>query len=339
MLNLGIIGLGIGAQHADGIVNTGKATVAAICDTNEQTLEKFSKIYPDAHASTDYRDMLSLPDIDGVIVASPDNFHRDMVCDALKAGKHVLCEKPIALHLDECKEMIEASKEYGKLLMVGQVCRVTPGFMLAKEIISSGMLGELYFIESEYAHDYAHIGGWRMDKDLKRHPVTGGGCHAVDLVRWLTGKEPTEAFSYSTHECLTDWPCDDTTISVLKFDKSLAGKIYISTGCKRDYTMRTAIYGTKGTVIVNNTLPYLSLYVESFEGKDTLFWSEMKSVEHRIPVEQNNHNFKAEIDEFCDCIINNTEPAISAEEGARAVAICEAIIRSSETGNPEKIEY
>lgn len=339
MLKLGVIGLGVGAYHADAVVNSGLAKIVSLCDTDAETLNKYAEKYHVTKCSADYKDMLADPEVDGVCIATPDNLHCEMVLDALKAGKHVLCEKPLALHADECKTMIDAADRSDKIFMVGQVCRVTPGFVKAKELVDAGYLGDLFFIESEYAHDYTEIRGWRMDLDMKRHPVTGGGCHPIDLVRWITGKEPQEVFSYSTHKGLPDWPCDDTTIATIKFDEGLAGKVYISTGCKRDYTMRTVIYGTKGTIIVNNTDPYLSLFVDSFEGKERFAGAKMHEIEHRIPVSVNNHNFNAEIIEFCNCIINNEQPKISAEEGARAVAICEAIIRSSESGNPEKVIY
>lgn len=339
MLNLGIIGLGVGVSHLRGAQRLANVRVKAVCDTNEEKLKKVAETYGIEKTGTDYRFMLTDPEIDGICVASPDQFHKEMVCEALRAGKHVLCEKPLSLHSDECTEMIRTAKETGKILMVGQVCRMTPGFLKAKKIIDEGLLGEIYFIESEYAHDYTEIGGWRKDPALMRHPVTGGGCHPVDLLRWLTGKDPHEVFSYSTHRALLDWPCDDSTIAVLKFDEGLMGKILISTGCKRAYTMRTVIYGTKGTLITDNTSPQMSLFTETFGELDSFLGKHMEEIEHRIPVRVDNHNFGDEIAEFCQCIETGTQPKISAEEGAKAVAICEAIIRSSATGNPEKVLY
>jgi len=339
MLNIGVISLGIGKSHADGIVRSSKARLAALCDIDEEKLKTRAAEYGVTKISTDYHDMLNDPEIDAVCVTSPDHFHLQMVVDALRAGKHVLCEKPLALHVDECKEMIRVSQETGKLLMVGQVCRVAPGFAKAKSFIEEGLLGDVYFIESEYAHDYVDIKGWRKDPANMRHPVTGGGCHAVDLVRWLANKEPVEAFSYSTHEALTDWPCDDCTIALLKFDEKLMGKVLVSTGCKRNYTMRTVIYGTKGTIIVDNTSPTMSLFLEEIAGEKKMYGTKCINIEQKIPVKIANHNVAAEIDEFVECILTNTQPRISAEEGARAVAACEAIIKSSATGKPEPIVY
>ena len=339
MLNLGIIGLGVGVSHLRGVQRLANVRVKTICDTNADKLKTVAETYGIAKTCTDYRLMLTDPELDGICVATPDQLHAEMVCAALRAGKHVLCEKPLSLHSDECREMIRTAGETGKILMVGQVCRLTPGFLKAKQLIDEGVLGEIYFVESEYAHDYTEIGGWRKDPALMRHPVTGGGCHPVDLLRWLTGSDPQEVFSYSTHRALPDWPCDDSTIAVLKFREGLMGKILVSTGCKRAYTMRTVIYGTQGTLITDNTSPQISLYTSTFGELDSFMGKRMEEIEHRIPVRVDNHNFGDEIAEFCRCIETGTQPKISAEEGARAVAVCEAIIRSSATGNPEKVRY
>ena len=154
MLNLGVIGLGIGRSHALAMMRCGKARVVAICDTDPVRMDKVAaELGGEVAKYTDYRDLLRHAGLDGVCVASPDQYHRDMVCEALDLGLHVLCEKPLALHADECREMIAKAKQVGKRLMVGQVCRVAPGFALAKKIIDEGVIGDIFFIESEYAHD------------------------------------------------------------------------------------------------------------------------------------------------------------------------------------------
>ena len=340
MIRLGIIGLGVGSHHLMATKDMENVTVCAVCDTNGELLAKVAEEHNVQKASTDYREMLADPEIDAVIVATPDQIHCEMVCAALRAGKHVLCEKPIALHVDECREMLAVAEETGKLLMAGQVVRMTPSFVMAKQMIDDGLLGDLYFIESEYAHDYSHMKPhWRMDPVKLRHPVTGGGCHAVDLVRWLTGKDPTEVYGYAMHKCLTNWPCPDSAISIMKFEEGLAGKVYVSTGCKRDYTMRTVIYGTKGTIIVDNTSTHLSLYLNEYDGKEKFVGRTMRNVIHQIPVKVNNHNFGAEIREFCDCIENGRAPSIPAIEGLKTVAVCEAIVRATETGAIQTPDY
>ena len=335
---VGIIGLVMGRHHLESALKCG-VNVGAICDIDEAQLKKIGDEFgvPEEKRFTDYHDLLNNPEINVVLLVVPDQLHLTMTEEFLAAGKHVLCEKPLALTREELKGIIRATDASDKKFMVGQICHFTPAFIKAKELLDSGAIGELYYVESEYAHDYHWImHGWRRDPN--RHGVVGGGCHAVDLLRWFAG-DPEEVFAYGTHKLLPMADYNDATIAVLKFPNKVIGKVFVSTGCKRNYTMRTVIYGTKGTIVVDNTSPTMSLFLAEINGEEKVFGTKAINIEHKIPVKIANHNVAAEIAEFCECILTNTEPRISAEEGARAVAACEAIIRSSATGKPEKIVY
>ena len=253
----GIIGLEFGRAHLEGALAYG-AEIGLICDCDEKALKFAGEKYdiPEEKRTLDYHDIINNKEINAVSIGIPDQLHKQVAIEMLEAGKHVLCEKPLALTKEDVAEIVQAAKKSGCVFMVGQICRFTPSFVKTKELIESGALGELYFVESEYAHDYMNIvsnkQNWRSDD--KRHGVIGGGCHAVDLLRWLAG-DPEEVFAYGTHKLLPTVSYDDSTIAIMKFPNDIAGKVYVSTGCKRDYTMRTVIYGTKGTVICDNTSP------------------------------------------------------------------------------------
>lgn len=333
-------GDGIGKFHLKAILENKDAELVSVCDIDESTLKALCDTYGPLPVCTDYRDLLKKELVDAVCIATPDQLHREMVVNFLSAGIHVLCEKPLALHSEDCKAMLEAEINSTAKLMVGQVCRKTPGFIKAKEIVDAGLIGELLFVESEYAHDYSHMPlHWRNDPKNPRHPVTGGGCHAVDLLRWIVG-DPTEAYAYTNKKVLGDaWPCDDTAIAVLKFPNDVMGKVFVSTGCKRDYTMRTVLYGTKGTVITDNTSPQISLFLESFEGRNSFLGSPMQSIEIKLPVTINNHNVGEEINDFVNILVQDKEVDIPGREGAATIAVCEAIIKSAASGKPETIQY
>lgn len=339
-LIIGVIGVGgIGIAHLKAAAECSDVFGVIACDTDEKLLKQREEEVKCLATYLDWKEVIARDDVDAVIIATPDQIHREMVVASLKAGKHVLCEKPFALHTEDCRAMIECGRSTGKKLMIGQVCRLTPSFVLAKQMVDNGEIGELYFVESEYAHDYSEMPfHWRNDPVDTRHPVSGGGCHAVDLLRWIAGN-PEEAYGYTNKKVLVDWPCDDSAIAVLKFPNNVMGKVYVSTGCKRTYTMRTCLYGTKGTIIVDNTSPHMSLYKEVFEGKEKFYGVHMKEIEMKIPVTVNNHNIRAEVFDFCDIVKNDKEVVIKGEEGASTIAVCEAIIKSAETGVPQKIEY
>lgn len=329
-LRVANIGMKFGMSHVEGAMSCG-AEIAAICDSNEENLRFAGERYsiPEEKRFTDYKDILNNEDIDIVTVAVPDQQHVKISCDFLRAGKHVLCEKPLALTREDLEEMVKVADESDAKFMVGQICRFTPAFEKAKELIESGIIGELYFVESEYAHDYMKLcDDWRADPN--RHGVIGGGCHAVDLLRWLAG-DPKEVFAYGTHKLLPMVDYDDATIAVMKFDDNLAGKVFVSTGCKRNYTMRTVIYGTKGTIICDNTSPTMTLFTTDEEGVT----KEPQSIE----VEVNNHNAAREFEVFADAILNDKAVITDAREGARTVEVCRSIVESAKTGKPVNPDY
>ena len=323
----GIIGLEFGRAHLEGALAYG-AEIGLICDCDEKALKFAGEKYdiPEEKWTLDYHDIINNKEINAVSIGIPDQLHKQVAIEMLEAGKHVLCEKPLALTKEDVAEIVQAAKKSNRVFMVGQICRFTPSFVKTKELIESGALGELYFVESEYAHDYMNIvsnkQNWRSDD--KRHGVIGGGCHAVDLLRWLAG-DPVEVFAYGTHKLLPTVPYDDATCALLKFDEELMGKVFVSTGCKRDYTMRTCIYGTKGTIICDNTSPTMQLFVVDEN-------DEAPHEPQIIEIDVNNHNYVKEFQVFADTIINDKEMETSVYEGAKTVEVCLAIVESANTG-------
>jgi len=280
--------------------------------------------------------MLAVPELDAVCICTPSGLHAPLAIAAANAGKHALVEKPMALTLEECEKMMQAEKDTGLKLMVGQVSRYAPAFAKAKDIIDSGRIGELYFVESEYAHDYSVARGandWRVTPE--RHAVIGGGCHAIDLLRWIAG-DPTEVYAYANHKCLTDWPVNDCTIAIYQFPNNVSGKVFVSIGCKRNYTMRSAFYGTKGTIICDNTSPTITLF-ECGEPTPDGHAAYTQPVE--LPVEINNHNITAEIDVFVSALLSGSPMPVSSLEGASTVAVCRATVDAVEKKQPVIIHY
>lgn len=334
-LVVAVIGLRFGEAHLKGAIDNG-ATVGLICDCLEERLNAIGDKYgiPKEKRTTDWLDVVNSDEIEVVVIATPDMSHREHVVALLDAGKHVLCEKPLALEKSDLDAIVAATKRNpGCKLMVGQICRFTPAFMMAKSLIEEGRVGELYFVESEYAHDYQHmfdgpVMNWRADP--KRHGVIGGGCHAVDLLRWLVNDDPTEVFAYGTHKMLPMLKYDDATVSIFKFPNEVMGKVFVSTGCKRGYTMRTCVYGTKGTLIFDNKSPTMTFFEVNEEGE-----TEEKTLE----IDVNNHNATDEFKTFAECILNDTEVEMNVYEGAKTAAACIAIVESSECGERVKPNY
>ena len=139
----GVIGLSMGHGHCIGYRNHPNCELAAICDVDEARLNANKNEFGVAQASTDYRDIIDNPDIDVVSIASPDFFHAEHCIAAIRAGKHVLCEKPLTLTLQDAKNIIAEVEKSKVKFMIGQVCRYAPGFALAKRLVDQGAIGEL----------------------------------------------------------------------------------------------------------------------------------------------------------------------------------------------------
>ncbi|MFH0796759.1 MAG: Gfo/Idh/MocA family oxidoreductase [Candidatus Omnitrophota bacterium] len=329
-LGVGVIGLAMGKAHLEGYRQNPHTQIIGICDTDPERLAQVKEEYPAKVVVTDYKELLKNPEIDIISVASPDFSHAEQSITALEAGKDVLCEKPMTASVEEAREIIKAVKRTGRRFMVGQVCRYAPGFLLAKKMKDRGEIGDLFFVESEYAHDYRKVpgvGNWR--KDSRREPFLGGGCHAVDLLRWIAG-DPQEVFAYANHKCLTDWPVNDCAVAVYRFPNEVMGKVMVSIGCIRPYTMRSVFYGTEGTIICDNTSSQIQLCSRKNFKEVPSFAS--------FPVEIAIHNVGAEIAEFVDCILNNQPVPTNELEGARTVIACLSAVESSRIGKPVRIE-
>ncbi len=338
-LGAAVIGCGEGFRHIKAYKENPRYELLALCDIHPERIRKrmdeFS-LKTDVVATGDYRDILAIPGIDVVSVASPDYFHAEHSIAALEAGKNVLCEKPMTLDLEESKAIIEAVRRTGKTFMIGHPTRYTPAFILARRMIQHGDIGELFMVESEYAHNYRHARGiddWRVDP--RRDPFLGGACHAMDLIRWVTDDPVDEAFAYGTKKGLADWPiASDSYMAVFKFRNGVIGKVMCSIGLSRPYTMRSVFYGTKGTIICDNMSKALQISSVKLFGTET----DVCTPFAEVPVEVNSHNVEAQADLMADILLKGAENHASVIEGARTVAACAAAIESAKTGLPVKVE-
>ena len=326
--NIVVIGCGAMAKlHMKGIIATEGAELYGICDSNAERLQSAKEEIGVELCISDWKQFVEDPKVDAAVIVTPDQIHLEMTSAFLKAGKAVLCEKPMALTIEDCNEMRRIEKETNGKLMIGQICRFTPSFRMAKEYIEEGKLGDLYFVESEYAHNYQFLEPkWRKDPVNLRYSIIGGGCHAIDLLRWIAGN-PEKVMALANKKANPHWNVDENTIAIMQFPNNVIGKIFCGTAVKRDYTMRTCLYGTKGTIICDNTSKELTLFRHAVTDNGKNIYPDVK-----IPVEVNNHNLYAEVKEMCAAIINDLDIECTALEGSKTVAVANACVMSAAKG-------
>lgn len=340
VLRIGIVGIGgVGHRHIDGTVFAEHAQLVALCDPRGQACitdrDKIAKYYhaefadievPNVPVFTDYSTMLEQCDMDAVIVASPDETHCQYTIQALKKGLHVLCEKPLALNNDEAVKMVQAARESQKGFYVGQVCRFSPAFRKAKEILDSGEIGEVYCVETQYVHGCHKnlpTNDWR--RQPPRHATACGGVHAIDLMRYFIG-DPKEVFAVGNRKCRTDWEVEDCSEAVFKFSNGAIGRALTTIGCIAEYSMNSIIYGTKGTIFSNNTGDTITVYTEE-QGNQT----------YEVPVA--THNTTMQIEQMCQAVLFGAAVDHEGLEGAKSLFVCDAAIQSILTGEVVKIDF
>lgn len=336
MKKVAVMGLGMGGEWAKAAFELPNSELCMIYDPAYGKYDRIdTKWYESNHikrAMTE--EEIYNSDADIIVVASPDQLHAEQSVKALKAGKHVACEKPLALTVEDCKKIIRAVEESGKEFMTGQVCRYAPSFRLMKQFIDEGRIGEIVAVEGSYAHDYAKVGGWddwRKCKEVGRYGFIGGGCHALDLLRFLAG-DPTEVTCYMNQKFLPDWSKPDTGVAIAKFPNNVIGRIFVSIGIKAPYTMGTIVYGTKGTLRYRDE--------KCVEIAEESVYSTTKELQYvKIPALGAGHHIKAELAAFLDHLENGTDFPSDVYQGTRTVAFAEAAIKSSVTGMPEKVDY
>ena len=334
-----VSGMRMGNAWAKAALELPDAELVMVYDPGFEKLPETTKaFYEKEHPSVriaEKEEELYSSDADIVVVASPDHFHAEQSVKALQAGKHVACEKPLAPTLAECRRIIAAVRESGKKFMTGQVCRYAPGFRTAKALLDAGRIGELVYLESEYAHDYHRSPGvdnWRKDPRIRRQGFLGGGCHALDLARWMAG-DPLEVSCFMNHKFMPDWPTPDTGVAIAKFPNEVIGRVFVSIGVQRPYTMRTCLYGTKGTMICDNTSPSIQIS-ESF-----LYGPSAKIEFALVPVSIASHNVTSELKEFIEYLQKGENCPTDVIQGTKTVAFADAALRSAASGRTEIPDY
>jgi predicted dehydrogenase len=336
-----IIGTGsISYYHTIAYKNLPNVEIVAACDINKDRVTKFAEVHNIPHTFTDYNEMLKLNEIDAVSVTAWNNIHAPASIAALKAGKHVLCEKPLALNTAEAKEMLEVSKSQNKLLMVGFVRRFGANTIALKEMINKNQLGEIYYAKAGCIRRWGNPGGWFSDKKRSGGgPVIDLGVHMIDLVRYLSGKPKAVSVSASTFYnigmkpdtkgvtkyCAIDYDTfndvESSAVALIRFDNDMTLSFETSwvQNVKQD-SLYLQLYGSKSGAQME---PELELY-EDRNG----------FLANTTPIIDPNsyhfeHNFMEEIKHFIDCVENGTDCINTAEDGLEIMKILDAIYESA----------
>lgn len=330
-VRIAVVGAGsAGAQHAAAVVNNEDAELTVVADSAPSSAEALSARMG-GRVWADSIDRLAASGmVDAVVVATPDQFHAEHAIAFLSRGIPVLCEKPMAPTLDDCRAMVQAADESGASLMIGHSVRFTPVFESVRRLVADGVLGDVYYVGTDYQHDYSPMRGtWRFDPALARSLFLGGGCHAVDLARSVLG-EVVEVSAMATHLGLPDLPTDDTIIASYATAAGQLSRVFVSGSSKRPYRIGLEVYGTRGSVVATNVDDTVRLYREDQRALGEQ-WASIR-VEDR-----QDHPFARQMDAFIEAVRAGERMPIDGRAGMATVAASLAAIDAARTGQRVRI--
>lgn len=327
---VGIIGGGAITQacHAPGYARDPRAVLAAVADPDPARLREMVVAYPGIQAYLDYREMLEKEHLRVVSVCSPNALHAEHTIAALKAGCHVLCEKPMSVTLKDADQMIAAATAARRKLMIGFTHRLFTGPNKCRQMIQEKVIGKPFMIRVRFAHGGPYP-GWAKSKWFYDKAMAGGGAlldmgiHAIDLCQWLMG--PITAVSAKTATLAKRIPVDDNAVLLLEFGSGALGYIEVGWTSKPGFA-GFEIYGSEGTLICDY-LKGLQMVggTAAASGKNSTEW---KTVEPH-PTEG---GWKVESERWLDVIDGKEKLSMDGRAGREALRVALAAYDSSRTG-------
>lgn len=337
-LRVGVIGCGSIARHRHlpEYAGNDQVEIVAVCDLVDERAQEMAEKYG-AEAYTNYVDVLSREDIDAISVCLPNYLHAPVSIAALNAGKHVLCEKPMATSREEADAMIQAAKDNNKLLMIAHNQRFVASHQKAKELLDSGELGKIYSFKTTFGHPGPE--GWSIDgRDSwffdKKRAFIGAlgdlGVHKSDLIRYLLG-EVSNVAAFVETSAKEGADVDDNAVVLLKMENGAIGNLNASWAYVAGGDNSTIIYA-EHAVLKLEADPEFSLIIEYKNGE-----VDKQALEKIQTNEEGGQSTSHVIDHFVDAILENKQPLITGEEGAKSLDVILAALESNEKGTIVKL--
>ena len=338
MFRIGIIGCGKIAQvrHIPEYAENPYAELAGFYDLNTQRAAELAaqyggKAYESAEA------MLADPAIDAVSVCVANHAHAPITIAALKAGKHVLCEKPMATTLEECEEMVRTAHEAGKFLMIGHNQRLAKAHAVAKELIDQGMIGRIITFRTTFGHGGPETWSvdpgkntWFFDKNKAAMGAMADlGIHKTDLIQFLTGQHVVRTTARVVTLDKKDASgqligVDDNAICIYEMSGGTMGTMTASWTYYGAEDNSTILYGEKGIMRIYDD-PAYSIVVKLADGTEKVYDVEQ--------IQTNDNQTKSGvIDLWMNCLETNAPPEISGEEALYAMRAVFASLESAKAG-------
>ncbi len=337
-LGVGVIGLGMGRSHISNFQEIPETSVLAVADLDRERLANAKAEYGVPDTCEDYRALLDRDDIDIIVVATPNSLHRPMVLDALAAGKHVLCEKPMATNAREAIEIRDAVERSGKKFMLHFNRRFRPASRALRGIIDEGRIGPVYYAKTGWMRSMGIPSGnnsWFVSKKL-----AGGGAlidlgvHMLDLAMWFLDYPAPVSVTGSTYNKLgkqqgIDIEVDELASAFIKLENGVTLLLEASWASHTPDAehMYTQIMGTDGGAMIE---------ARGYRQDDVHYYNAVDSTNlnwNVVPAEVGTPQ-----GHLVECILKDRRPECGADEGVKIMQILDAVYESAETGAEVRID-
>lgn len=345
MLKVGVIGVGsISEMHINPYLNNEEVELVALCDINGERLAEKGILYGISQLYHDYQDLLNNPEIDAISICTWNNTHAEIAIAGLKAGKHVLVEKPLSMTVEEALAIEAAAEQSGKIAQVGFVRRHGDNTKILKSFIDDGDLGEIYYAKASYLRRLGNPGGWFSDKTKSGGgPLIDLGVHVIDVMWYLMGKPRPVSVSGNAYYKLgnrshienlsfyqaADYDAtlndvEDLTNALIRFENgaSIFVDVSFTLQAKEDETT-VKLFGDKGGAEIE---PALSLVTE----KNNTILNITPQVDNLgFDFEK---SFANEINHFVECCQAGKETIAPITDGVEVMKMLNAVYESARTG-------
>jgi len=328
-LGVGIIGLGVGTAHVVSLNGHSGAEVRWICDLDQARCGRVQAVVPSASVTTNWLQVVRAPDVDLVVIATPDNLHAEMIQMAIENQKHVFCEKPICTNLNEFETIRRLLKANPNCFFSSNmVLRASPVFNELRRAMAKGSLGRISHVEASYLYGRFHkiLQGWRGN-EVEYSAMLAGGIHMIDLAMWLLQERPVSVFGagHSDASESRGHKFDDLELGILKFASGVTASITSVMASSTPHSHVVSVHGTKETFMLS---PLGCGYLNS----DALDFNRRFQV-------SNKYNRGLIVKTFVDQILGLGPPIVNVDEVLDCTAVALATRESIFTGGLVAIKY
>ncbi len=296
-----------------------RSECAAVASRSAQSAQAYAQEWGIPRAFDSYEAMLADPDIDVIYNSLPNSLHAEWTIRAVQAGKHVLCEKPLATSVEQVDAIIQAASRAGRIVAEAFMYRHHPQTLRVKEIVQSGMLGELRLVRGAFSFTLDRPGNPRLDPAMGGGSIWDVGCYPISYARYVIGAEPVEVFGW---QMSAPSGIDETFVGQMHFPNGVVAQF--DSSFHLPYRAQMEFIGTHAGLRVR--VPYKPGKAEKI---DLLRGDQTETITIR-----GTSLYQGEVEDMENAILHGQPPRISLADSRANIAVIQALLRSAQEGTP-----